>query len=192
MDRRQQKTREAIFEAFSEILTFKPFSRITVQEIIDAANVGRSTFYDHFATKDDLLKEMCIDIFSHIFSEELTSERTHDFSSLEKNNIDALVTHLLYHLQDNRKKISGMLNSASSELFLRFFKKYLNNFVAVYFIREGSLQQGKVPEDFLVNHITGSFIEALRWWFDQKNPCSPEELAEYFSAVIKPVLKLKI
>ena len=58
MDRRQRKTREAIFRAFTELLTRESYARITIAEIIEAADVGRTTFYAHFETKDDLLRAL--------------------------------------------------------------------------------------------------------------------------------------
>ena len=114
MDRRQQKTRESIFSAFNCLLSKKRYSNITVQEIIDEANVGRSTFYAHFETKDELLKAMCSEIFTHVVSDHLTSEETHDFS--EKNDdTDSIITHILYHLKDNSKNIIGILTCESDE-----------------------------------------------------------------------------
>ena len=80
MDRRQQKTRAAIFEAFTELLAVKSYNKITVQEIIEKANIGRSTFYAHFETRDDLVKALCDDLFQHVFSKALEAEKTHDFS----------------------------------------------------------------------------------------------------------------
>ena len=58
MDRRQKKSREAIFGAFTELLSKKHYNQITVGEIIEKADVGRATFYAHFETKDFLLKEL--------------------------------------------------------------------------------------------------------------------------------------
>ena len=77
MDRRQRKTRDAICRAFASLLMKKSYARITVQDIIDEADVGRTTFYTHFETKDDLLKSLCTEIFEHVFSDDLSKEKTH-------------------------------------------------------------------------------------------------------------------
>ena len=92
MDRRQQKTRQAIFQALIGLLTEKRFHQITVEEIAQRANIGRSTFYAHFETKEELLAQMCREIFSHVLAPRLEGEDTHDFS-LERDPY-ALVTHL--------------------------------------------------------------------------------------------------
>nr|WP_312580157.1 TetR/AcrR family transcriptional regulator [Sedimentibacter sp.] len=188
MDRRQKKTREAIFDAFAKILSIKSYSKITVQEIIDEANVGRTTFYAHFETKDALLKEMCTDLFDHVLSDTLSREETHDFS-VQKGNTNEIVTHILFHLIDNRRNIMGILTCESGELFLGFFKQYLNKLMAAQIIRGIDLNKLKTPEDFLLNHISSSFIGMVQWWIKNNLKESPEQLAEYFISVIDPALK---
>jgi len=187
MDRRQQKTRRAIFEAFSCLLSKKSYTRITVQDIIDQANIGRSTFYSHFETKDDLVKEMCTDIFQHVFSEHLDSENTHDFS-LEEGNPDVMITHILYHLQDNKKDITAILSCESGALFLHFFKQFLNELIVKHILNKPEQRLNDIPEAFLINHISGSFIEMVKWWIIQGMKQTPEELAQWFGKVIWPVL----
>lgn len=187
MDRRQQKTREAIFRAFSKLLSSKSYTKITVQEIIDEANIGRSTFYSHFETKDDLLREMCIDLFNHIFSDSLDTEGTHDFS-IAAGNPNSMITHILYHLRDNKKNIMGILTSESGDLFLHFFKQYLNKLITRHLLKDVERKNSDVPDDFLLNHISGSFVEMVQWWIKNNMKQSPEELAEYFLSVILPII----
>ena len=186
MDRRQQKTRDAIFDGFGALLAEKSYSKITVQDIIDAANVGRTTFYSHFETKDDLLREMCDELFSHVFSENLSRESNHDFS-MKTGNPHAMITHILYHLLDNRRNLIGILTSESSDLFIGIFKQYLDELLAARMLDGVDLRQKGLPRDFLVNHISSSFVGMVQWWIKNKLRQTPEELAEYFMAAIVPL-----
>lgn len=179
MDRRQQKTRAAIFSAFSRLLKIKKYNHITVQEIIDEANIGRSTFYSHFETKDELLKAMCTDIFTHIFSDELTAEKTHDFSS-KTDRLEQKLTHILYHLKDSQRDLTGILSCESGELFMQYFKEYLNAMFAKYIIQAPE----NVPMEFMLNHLAGSFANTIQWWIKNNMVNSPEEVSNYFMSVI--------
>lgn len=185
MDRRQQKSRNAIFEAFASLLSTKNYSRITIQNIIDKANVGRSTFYAHFETKDDLLRELCTDLFAHIFSDSLVTENNHDFS-MKTGNPQAMITHILYHLLENKRNFLGILTCESGELFLGFFNQSLNELIDSYIMKDSD-NVNALPNDFLVNHISSSFIGMVQWWLKNNLKQTPEELASYFMAVILPV-----
>ena len=174
MDRRQKRTREAVFLAFTQLLERKSYSSISVQEIIDEANIGRSTFYSHFETKDELLKALCTEIFDHVFSEHLTSERSHDFSS-KQQDIHSEITHILYHLQDSRSYIKGILSCESGDIFMQSFKEHLAG------IFQGELDKHPldVPKEYMLNHIICDFTETVRWWMRHPD-YSPEEISSFF------------
>ena len=187
MDRRQQKTRTAIYSAFATLLAAKSYSKITVQEIIDTANVGRTTFYAHFETKDDLLKALCEELFSHIISATLDCSHTHGLYS-DRNAPESVFCHLLQHLQEDENNILELLSCESSEIFLRYFKDSLNELIRSQFISQNRKNNMGIPQDFLVNHISGSFVEMILWWLKGKKKQTPEELDRYFRAVIEPIL----
>jgi len=177
MDRRQKKTRKAVFEAFTALLEKKPYSKISVQEILDAADIGRSTFYAHFETKDELLRALCTDIFDHVFSDDLHEEDTHDFSSRKKDLVGE-VTHILYHLNDNRAYIKSILSGESGEMFM----KYINEYLVELFSGELEKHSSDVPRDYMLNHMVCDFAETVRWWMQHEQYCA-EEVSRFFFAV---------
>ena len=173
MDRRQRKTRDAIFNAFTKLLKNEPYSKITVQKIIDMADIGRTTFYAHFEAKDDLLSSLCTEIFDHVFSDDLKKEKTHDFS--DHHDTQAMITHVLYHLQEHMDYLPGLVAEESGEVFMFFFKHHLKDLFSA--IVPASAYH--VPYDYVLNHMVCDFAETVRWWTVNKQ-YSPEEISTFF------------
>lgn len=185
MDRRQKKTREAIFAAFAELLTEKNYNQISVQEIIDAADIGRTTFYAHFETKDFLLKELCEELFNHIIDTAmgLPHGPRHDYCD---NESDSVFLHLLRHLQENDLNILKLLSGENNEIFLRYFKSNLKKLIVSQYGER--LKNRPLPEDYLINHISSSFVETVGWWISGKMKEPPDAITEYFLSTIEPLI----
>ena len=88
----------------------------------------------------------------------------------------------------NCSDISSTVLCESSEIFLRYFKDSLNELVQTQFINHNRKRNQDLPQEFLVNHISGSFVEMVLWWLKDKKKHTPEELDYYFRAVIEPIL----
>ena len=178
MDRRQQKTKAAIYAAFSQLLSKYSYHKITVQDIIDTANIGRTTFYAHFETKDDLLKSLCVDLFDHI----ITSAQV-EHKGITPNSV---FCHLLKHLEADHNLLT-LLSSENNEIFLSYFKASLSELVSQQFHLE-KRDDLKLPIDFLYNHISSTFVEMVRWWLKDNLKTKPEELDRYFRILIEPLI----
>lgn len=188
MERRRRKTRRAILTAFETLLGQRRYELITVQEIINAADVGRSTFYTHFETKDALLRAMCADMFAHVLAEDLTAEGSHDFSS-EKAAPAAIVTHILYHLLDQQRNIRGLLTCESRDIFLQYFRERLHEALSAR--GDEAIRRHALPDDFLLAHLTGSFVNMTEWWLRGGCKYTPEEMTKMFSAVVAPIFEIR-
>lgn len=172
MDRRQKKTRAAVFTALRILMEKKPYNSITVQEIIDEANIGRSTFYAHFETKDDLLRCLCRDIFHHVFTDLLPQEE----DTPDGRNLELKLGHILYHLKENQVNLRGIITADGDGLFMTYFKQYLTELFSRYTL----LFAKEVPQDFLLHHLAGSFAETVKWWAAQNMSLPPEAVAHYY------------
>lgn len=183
MDRRQRKTREAIFGAFTQLLSQKDFNQITVGDIIETADVGRATFYAHFETKDFLLKDFCEELFCHLFDAE--NEEGHDHRHIFScEGSGSVFLHLFQHLQKNDNNILALLTSQNNELFLRYFRGNIEILVERH-MEQFCLQKNEVlPEAFWKNHIASTFVETIRWWLENGMTESPEVITEYFFSVV--------
>lgn len=183
MDRRQKKTRNAIFSAFITLLEKNEYDKITVERIISLADVGRATFYSHFETKDYLLKELCEELFCHLFdcAGKGNSGHTHLFECQAPSSI---FLHLFLHLQNNDNGILKLLSSKNNQIFAGYFKENL----MMLFKRELALFKEKkkdnIPEDFWINYLANTFVETVTWWVDNGKKQSAETIYDYFISVV--------
>ena len=169
MDRRQQKTRRAIFSAFQTLLETNRYDRITVQDIIDEADVGRSTFYAHFETKEALLEAFCGDVFFHLFGEN-ACHFTGDGEGLAGK-----LTHILWHIREEQRHLSAILRSDGREVFFGYFKEHLT---ALFEAEWGD--SADLPREYRLRMLAAGFVETLVWWAEEKYQAEPEAVAGDF------------
>ncbi len=187
MDRRQKKSREAIFKAFSNLLSKKNYNRITVGDIIEQADIGRATFYAHFETKEYLLKALCEELFGHIINTAMGLPDGY-FHCSRANPTDSVFLHLLKHLQENDMNILGLLSSENNDIFLKHFKNNLKALIITQYADKGKFKNSKLPEEYLVNHIASTFVETVDWWISTNRKESPEKINEYFLGAVEPIM----
>lgn len=183
MDRRKRKTRQAIFNAFTKLLSKKSYNKITVEEILELADVGRATFYAHFETKEHLLRNLCLDLFEHVLEAQAGDEKAHAhiFDCAEQGSP---FLHLLRHLQTNDNNILKLLSGENAELFLVYFKNSVKTLIRETPREFITKKPAVVPEDFWVNHVASTFVETALWWIENGKNLSPETVYEYFLSVI--------
>lgn len=186
MDRRKRKTREAILCAFTDLLSEKNITRITVEDIITRADIGRATFYAHFETKDFLWKELCEELFCHIFDAMKHNPENHQhIFSCEAP--DSAFLHLFQHFEKNDHQILSLLSCSDNELFLSCFREGLKKLLQAqpaYKTYANTII--KLPEDLRINYITAVLIETLKWWITEQPNLSAETVTEYFLSFLQP------
>ncbi|MDO5716207.1 MAG: TetR/AcrR family transcriptional regulator [Tissierellia bacterium] len=184
-DRRILRTRESIFNAFHSLLAEKTYNKITVQEIIDRANIGRSTFYAHFTSKDHLLEEVGSQLFHHIFTD--SPERHPAYDDSNPDTIRHTILHTLIHLEENKKSLEGLLCPEAEPMLYQYFAQDIYTLIQKAFPKGEPWKKKNIPEAFLIHHTAFSFFQLLKWWYENDCKESPEELTRYYLAVMEPL-----
>ena len=175
MDRRQRKTRKAIYDAFESLMASEHYSAVTVAEIIERADIGRSTFYAHFETKDDLLREMCREMFDHIFKG--VNEYCVTHPNLVTESLEGKLAHLLYHMRDTHSGVCGKLVREGEPYFTRYFEQQLD----VLFEKSGPVPPEGMPASLMRVLCVSSFSHTVSWWFERGAREAPEQVAAWYA-----------
>jgi AcrR family transcriptional regulator len=176
-DERAQRTQERLGGALVELILEKPINDITVQEVLDRASVGRSTFYLHFRDKNDLLLSQ-LETFLATMSTVLIVRK-------EQSHRVVPVTEMFEHIGPDNKIYRAL---ADADRLNDFF-----DLAQTYFARgiERRLQDsGRVPrarQRELGAHastLAGSLLSLLRWWIDRGAKETPQAMDELFHRMV--------
>lgn len=186
MDLRKQKTILRIKNGFKELIRDMNYSSITVQDIIEKSEIGRTTFYLHFNSKDEVLKTIVDDIFYHVNHPDI--EIKHDYRGDE--SFLSLIHHTLIHFKEDKDLLQAILKSESHDIFINTLNKHLNQMIKERMIPY--YHADNIPEDILINHLTTSLREIIIWWITMDDCKSNESIISYYYfSLVMPALTTK-
>jgi AcrR family transcriptional regulator len=196
MDRRIQRTRQALRKALMELITEKGYDSLSVEEITQRADIGRATFYKHYKDKEDLL----VDEFSELANERARSLSGIPFSAWlpgAENPDQGMETRpsppfllVFQHIADNAELYRILLKSEKSDRILERIRKIvaqsITGFMQTKLENDPIPLLFEVPIDLLAAYFSGALLSCVDWWMEQGNSYSTEEMTRMFQRLFFP------
>ena len=180
-DRRPRKTREAILGAFSELVVQRRrrYGDISVGDIVEDADVGRSTFYAHFVDKDDLLMAILADL--DVPSPDASSWKADDPAF-------GWTLALFRHFGSGRRLFKAVASSQSGALARRETTQRLEELARAELSRlKAARRLDAFRLELMVRFLVGTFIGFMDWWMREENEhLPPEQVDHAFRSLVLP------
>jgi AcrR family transcriptional regulator len=185
-DRRVERSQQLLRSALVSLIQEKGFEALTVQEIIDRANVGRATFYAHFDNKEDLLISG--------FDELRASLQARQREALARvsagdERLLAFSYEVFAHVNEYREVSRAMVGRQSGAAVQRVLHKLLVDLVrddVKAAVRRGA--DSRMPREALAQFIAGALFGLLMWWLEEKRPLSPNAMNDIFRRLAIPAI----
>jgi len=185
-DRRVERTRQLIRAAFRSLLEEKGYETLTVQDIIDRANVGRATFYAHFDNKEEL--------FASGFDELRASLKARQRAALARggdigDRIFGFSEEMFLHADEYRRVFHAMIGKQSGLVVRRLLQKLLVDLVRddVKAASERAATSAATI-DGVAQFIAGGLFGLLVWWLNASPRLSAAEVNALFRRLAMPAL----
>jgi len=176
-DARIRRTHERLGSALVELIQEKPIDDVTVQEVLDRASVGRSTFYLHFSDKNDLLLSQ-LEKFLEQMSTALSIRREESLRVVP-------VAELFAHIGSQKKIYRALADSGRLNDFFDLAQGYFSRGI------EQRLRESKrllnLPQRELAARAfaaAGSLLSLLRWWLDRGAKEPPGDMDKLFHRIV--------
>jgi AcrR family transcriptional regulator len=176
-DRRVQRTREQLQKALIELIGERGYDAIRIQDIVDRANVGRTTFYLHYNSKDELFMSCHETIVKQFHIVPLHPLSGEELLSLES---PAGLAAAYRHLEEARAMLYAVFQGRDSLLILRRIREWNAREIDTNLRASFAQADSNIPFDVLANYLAGAQIALVQWWLEKRNRHPLESLAPMF------------
>jgi AcrR family transcriptional regulator len=176
-DQRIRRTHERLGSALVALIQERPIDDVTVQDVLDRASVGRSTFYLHFRDKDDLLLSQ-LETFLEMMSTTLTIRK-------EESHRVVPVAELFAHIGSQKKLYRALADSGRLDDFFDLAQGYFARGIERRLTESKRLSN--LPQRELgarASALAGSMLSLLRWWLDRGAKEPPRAMDELFHRMV--------
>lgn len=176
-DRRVRRTRELLRRALLSLIQEQGYERITVQDILDRADIGRSTFYAHYRDKDDLLLSGFEDIRLALAAERAAAGQA---AAATSEFLQPLLT-VFRHVEGHRHVWQPLVRKGGADVVVRILRDHVTDLVREHFRSQfPNANRNQAQLEAAVQFVVGAFMGLGSWWLDNDVPYSAEELYSIF------------
>lgn len=154
-DRRVARTHRLLRDALIALILEKGWDELSVQDVCDRADVGRSTFYTHFADREDLLLSGFANLKQALRASAVLGDARAGLG---------FSRGLLQHADENRRLFRALIGKRTGLVVMRRFRQL------VLELTEEELSSSLSGQTLALTTawVTGGFIEVLTWWLDAR------------------------
>lgn len=185
-DLRVTRTRRLLCNALFKLLENEPFEKISVIDICKEAMVHRATFYNHFSDKEELLEYAIDGIKESLFEVAVRKENY----ATSKEMYKSLIATVVNFVEENKPKILLIINKNSNEKIYELFLTTIKRSIAYLTSKNRYKEDFALPFNVLIDFVSGGITSIGLSWLQSKNPCSKEELIEYFNVILDKTMCL--
>jgi len=191
IDRRILRTRATLQHALTSLILKKGYEAITIQDICDEANVGRSTFYAHYTSKDDLKRSG----FEHLRKALIDRQREARaaISDIEHRSLGFSLT-MFEHARDHIDLYRALVGGRGGTVSLGQIRKILSDLVRNELpTTAGNPSADIVPRELVVQYVVGAYMAVLTWWLDGGAKLPPKRIDAMFRRLaIEGITRLNV
>jgi AcrR family transcriptional regulator len=179
VDRRVARTRKALHQALMSLILRKGYEATTIQDIIDEADVGRSTFYCHYTGKEDLLRSGFDTLRRELADAQRAARAKTDGSQTERLGFSlAMFEHASRYTDIFRVLVGGR----GGIVVVYEIRQILSEFVR----KELSLPRddGVASRELVVQFVVGAFLSVLTWWLERSTKLTPSDANAMFRRLV--------